>query len=125
MRDEARDFFARTGQHVYKMHKKRPRDITPNQIEAAAEELYCRIEKGLEIKPLDYWKTIKNIAVDIVAREDDYVQRKAIGEHYRKVCEENDCLRTTNFWLCVALMGMTVAISISGSMLSSVYLGGF
>lgn len=125
MRDEARKFFASTGQHVYKMHKKRPKDITPNQIEAAAEELYCRVENGLKIRPIDYWKTVLNIAKDMVAREDDYVMRKSVGEHYRSVCEQNDCLRKQNFWLSIFLLVTTALISVAGAMLSSVYSGGF
>lgn len=124
MRDEARDYYADLGLHVQKMIDRRPNSIKPVEIEAGAEELYRQItEEDRQIEPIDIYHTVKDIAKNMQIGEDEYIQRKATGEHYKKVCEENDRLKKNNFWLIIAAMVLLAAVLTFGTTLLAVYMG--
>jgi len=106
------------------MIDRRPREINPVEIEAGAEELYRQItEECRQIEPIDIYRTVKDIAKRMQIDEDEYIQRKAVGEHYKKVCEENDVLKKNNFWLTIAVMVLMAAVLIFGTTLLAVYMG--
>lgn len=78
MKKEIVNFYAEKGLHISKMINRRPSDISPEQIEAAAELVYKDIQDGRELKNIQIASEVFRIAKDINGEK--YAQEKALFE---------------------------------------------
>lgn len=86
MKKEIVDFYANKGLHISKMINRRPMDIAPEQIEAAAELVYKDIQAGRQLKNIQIASEVFRVAKDINGEK--YAQEKAIVEDANKIIDE-------------------------------------
>lgn len=83
MKKEIIDFYADKGLHISKMINRRPYDVSPEQIEAAAELVYYDIQNGHELKNIQIASEVFRVAKDINGEK--YAQEKALLEEAKKI----------------------------------------
>jgi hypothetical protein len=88
MKKEVIKFYAGKGLHIPKLIARRPLNLTPEQIEAAAVEVYNEIQTGLEIKTIKIAGRVKEVARNIDARQ--YAEDRKLIDEAKEVIAEKD-----------------------------------
>lgn len=81
-------FYADKYLHIPKLIKKRPKDITPGQVELAAEKVYSEIQKGHKIKDLSMARYVWDIAKTINA--DAYFEEQKLLQNCKGILDEKN-----------------------------------
>ena len=106
MRRAIIDFYADMGLHIPKLIHRRPRGVTPEQIEQAAETYYKKLQGGYKpAKNLLIAHEIGELAKGIDARR--YVKDKELLARTKEVQRENRILRIEAIILCCIVYAYT------------------
>lgn len=81
-------FYESKALHISKLIARRPENLTPEQIEAAAVAVYDEIMDGLEIKTIRIFGHIKEVARDIDARQ--YVEDRKLIDDAKEIIAIKD-----------------------------------
>lgn len=86
MKKEIIDFYADKGLHISKIINRRPYDVSPEQIEAAADLVYHDIQNGRQLKNIQIASEVFRVAKDINGEK--YAQEKAIVEDAKTIIDD-------------------------------------
>ena len=114
MKKEILNFYAEKGFHVRKLITRRPDNLTPEQIEAAAVEVYNQIQDGLQIKQINIYRHIKEVARDIDARQ--YAEDRKLIDDSKEIIAEKD-MRFRRLALGAVILSVLVGIDIIARLL--------
>ena len=114
MKKEIIKFYADKAFHIPKLIARRPPELSPEQIEAAAVEVYNQIQGGLQIKQINIYRHIKEVARTIDARQ--YVEDRKLIDDSKEIIAEKD-LRFRRLALGAIILSVLVGIDIIARLL--------
>jgi len=116
MKKKIFEFYASKRFELTKLYRAKPQGLSNAQVQAAAQELYKQIQRGLEIKNINIARRIFELAKTVEYKE--FVKDQEIIETYKPVIRT---LKRERIFLWVAIG----VLAVSWVLLLRDYLGGF
>lgn len=88
MKKEIIKFYADKALHIPKMIARRPAGISPEQIEAAAVEVYQQVQDGFKVKTIRLAGHVKEVARKIDASQ--YIEDRKLIDEAKEIIAEKD-----------------------------------